>query len=931
MAILKEERLITGGLKKQMDAGSMRLILENQQRFLYQFPIESSIRETVSNARDSHNEREVAKAILSGNAIVEDYYDTSLEGEIYAASQFDESYYDLTHLGDDKVIQIRYDKRNQEFNRDLLTIKDHGVGLGGHRLRGYFNLAYSTKRTSKNPLGKFGLGAKAPLSMVDSFRMTSIYNGKMFVFDIYLDKIQSVVSRWNNDETENGYILFDGEEEEYPVYYYDTQQKNGVSIEIEIKKGLRTQVETVIKQQLMYFDDILFLMREEDGLEYEVKIAPKIYYKSKNFIISDNTFYTVPHLILGQEGSYINYGPVNFPQLELESRRGNIGIVADMGEVDILPNREGVVWGDKTRDTIKDKFKAAVDEAIELVKGQLKEDDILKWVVKNNAVWSSASNSYGAQSDLSIILSRLSNILNKEELKVPYQKDPSVKYGAPKGMIGKESSATWVRTQNVYRSNKYVKSLQREEINDWNSVNEMHSIYFSREKASNSRKDFYILEKIGGFMFFRIPVIEDEYWDDRYNTMIGELKIPSIDNADGTHTLDQAELDKQTDNVVKFLAKQRDDYKKSERFLELAATSSMYVDYDALVVPDTYRPNTSEDAEESDEAGGIPKERVDRAKERKLQGKVVFKEMEFFNAYWNDKIEARWKIKEMEAEELNSGSEVLVYGTQEDADELSMMMVAPMIGGNVGLNRLGTLEDDKYPRYNNQAFKKNKLSFGTPKLRIIKVSKQLAKKLDNFQHIKTFLLDTVTENGKLKVFTHEMIRQWYTATKILPILRKLRFLHNFKNISPWHANEWDELMNYVDKYGFQTFDRVTGYSDTQNRGISQLRDEYTETLEKIYNLQRWIDDNPDAKPDAVQQKATDFVGISAESAAAVEMDYIRRAEELLQWATPIMDFFNTVGYFVKEESLDSLITNETTFISEVLSYMQLKGVRTREL
>ena len=59
---------------------------------------------------------------------------------------------------------------------------------------------FSTKRLNKKALGKWGIGSKSGLSTgVESYQMTSRYNGREYKFDIYNDRFFSTVSEINMD------------------------------------------------------------------------------------------------------------------------------------------------------------------------------------------------------------------------------------------------------------------------------------------------------------------------------------------------------------------------------------------------------------------------------------------------------------------------------------------------------------------------------------------------------------------------------------------------------------------------------------------------------------------------------------------------------------------------------------------------------------
>ena len=143
-------------LKKEIDESSMFMIYDVLQGALYNKPIQSSIRESVSNSFDSVKEKNIAKKIIKGEAKVEDYYSTS-DDISTSDSSFDKDYYDLNFLSSNNTVEILYKMNNDPNGRDEIKFTDFGVGLGGERLIGWTKLGYSTKRLSNQLLGGFGL------------------------------------------------------------------------------------------------------------------------------------------------------------------------------------------------------------------------------------------------------------------------------------------------------------------------------------------------------------------------------------------------------------------------------------------------------------------------------------------------------------------------------------------------------------------------------------------------------------------------------------------------------------------------------------------------------------------------------------------------------------------------------------------------------
>lgn len=358
------------GFSKGLDENSTALILENLQKFQYKYPIDSAVREVVSNAVDSVREKNIAKAIISGQASVSDYYD-SQEGAMFESSKFNRDYYDLNFLSSDDAITITY---NILDDVDTFVIQDYGVGLGGSRLEGFFQLAYSSKRLSKSTLGRYGLGAKAPLATgCDSFTVESVYNGKLFKFEVFTHKVDSIIGKWGVDGINDSITFSNG----YNCYYEKTTEKNGVKIIIPVKKHNRHKYSTAINKQLMYLpEDISFYVVNELGISHERYFKAERLFETDDIIISQNNYFTRPHIVLNNTV----YGAIDFEELDLEVRYGSVGFKLDIENIDISPSREEVLWTARTKAEILKKYEAVTATASEYISKELKNLPYFTWM-----------------------------------------------------------------------------------------------------------------------------------------------------------------------------------------------------------------------------------------------------------------------------------------------------------------------------------------------------------------------------------------------------------------------------------------------------------------------------------------------------------------------------------------------------------------------
>ena len=64
----------SAGIAKKINKGAEKMVFDILQSTQYSMPIQSTIRELVTNACDSQREKEVALEIITGKKEVKDYY-----------------------------------------------------------------------------------------------------------------------------------------------------------------------------------------------------------------------------------------------------------------------------------------------------------------------------------------------------------------------------------------------------------------------------------------------------------------------------------------------------------------------------------------------------------------------------------------------------------------------------------------------------------------------------------------------------------------------------------------------------------------------------------------------------------------------------------------------------------------------------------------
>ena len=120
----------SAGIAKKINKGAEKMVFDILQSTQYSMPIQSTIRELVTNACDSQREKEVAVEILSGSKKVEDYY-IERHGAQYEDSNFDKSYYNIDNFSSNNHVELFYEENEGLGYCDLFSVTDYGVGIGG--------------------------------------------------------------------------------------------------------------------------------------------------------------------------------------------------------------------------------------------------------------------------------------------------------------------------------------------------------------------------------------------------------------------------------------------------------------------------------------------------------------------------------------------------------------------------------------------------------------------------------------------------------------------------------------------------------------------------------------------------------------------------------------------------------------------------------
>lgn len=186
----------------QLDLDSAHILMTMLSKNLYSDSIGSTIRETASNALDSHR-----------------------------------------RVGSDKPIIVSFGTNSQ--NNYEFSVEDFGSGLDDLDVSEIISkYGKSTKRTSNTELGCFGLGFKAPLSYSSSF--------------IFICRKDNIERKYMMSEGEEGNTID-------LLFECVTPEDNGVKIIVPVEYKDRYVFITKMKEQLAYFENVYFNVEEIDN------------------------------------------------------------------------------------------------------------------------------------------------------------------------------------------------------------------------------------------------------------------------------------------------------------------------------------------------------------------------------------------------------------------------------------------------------------------------------------------------------------------------------------------------------------------------------------------------------------------------------------------------------------------------------------------
>lgn len=297
-----------------IDINNIGFITQLLSTNLYSKPIESFLREIVSNAWDSHVEAGVQKPIL---------------------------------------LEIGTDTENRNYCR----IQDFGVGLSPQRFNDvYRNIGSSTKRSDNTQIGGFGIGRFSALAYSGTVYLTSNYEGIKYKYLMYKD---------------GNHIKID------ELFQDTTTDEDGLEVMVYIKNGDYYDFKRAIKTQLCYFEDIYLTLERYSEYSEHLTFANDFnnlkIKRFDNFSVNTYNGSAETTLCLGKIQYPLNKYSLTNTKFKFDALYP-ITVNFEIGDLEVTPNREQILYTKENIKKIEEKLDLVQEELDDIINDQIKED-----------------------------------------------------------------------------------------------------------------------------------------------------------------------------------------------------------------------------------------------------------------------------------------------------------------------------------------------------------------------------------------------------------------------------------------------------------------------------------------------------------------------------------------------------------------------------
>jgi hypothetical protein len=241
------------------------------------------------------------------------------------------------------------------------SVQDFGIGLTPDAIESVFTVYFaSTKDTSNDTVGAFGLGAKTPFSYTDQFTVTSVVDGVKRMY--------------------SAFIMESGIPSIKEMDCSKTTECNGVEIKMSAKREDYNKFASEVSEQLKFFKVKPVVVNTASQFKFQ-PVSLDVVIDTKNVAITNTA------AGYGQAWASLIQGQVGYPldinqlreKISAENKRlldalsgSQVRFYFNIGEIGVTASREGVEYNKSTIANINKKLDAVRVELTAYIEGKIK-------------------------------------------------------------------------------------------------------------------------------------------------------------------------------------------------------------------------------------------------------------------------------------------------------------------------------------------------------------------------------------------------------------------------------------------------------------------------------------------------------------------------------------------------------------------------------
>lgn len=250
-----------------------------------------------------------------------------------------------------------------------LTIQDFGTGISHENIYEIYSVYFaSTKTNTNSQVGMLGLGSKSPFCYTDNFTITSIHNQVKRIYNAYFNAQGMPTISLASQE--------------------NTKDENGVTIQIPVKANDFSNFTQAVFQAFRFFD-----------------VKPNITGGSVDWTDKSDFEGSFWKSYTNLNQSYAVMGGVTYPidSYKMASehydivRKAGLVIKFNIGELDVTPSREALMYHDWVLDALNAKIELVKKDFVTKVEETIKSSpnllDAMKALYMLNNQWSFLNSS----------------------------------------------------------------------------------------------------------------------------------------------------------------------------------------------------------------------------------------------------------------------------------------------------------------------------------------------------------------------------------------------------------------------------------------------------------------------------------------------------------------------------------------------------------